>query len=1120
MSLKKYLSAISPSSFGAVSETALYTPIATHILSGILNYAPKHYAINKSGAKGTPDIRIYSGEDISEWIVCEAKLHDTDIRKDRSRQRIWKEQVVDRGYIRAETVYVLLCAPRTFYVCGLDGAILDGIHIEDEELLDMKSGTHLPQTDVAFRSLLSRITYEASLERPQYEKFRRGELSSGYIQLTAETINNLHEVFDFSLRGLRAYGSQVFKQLKQEYQLVSSQLESLDQKLVDVGSDVKLQGLVKAHVRRLRRGHRLVLQLFEVDYPQFRHDQTYAGTKEESHFEDIFVTNTAYIALSRLFFVRICEDIGLTTRKISHEGPGLWQRFVDQMQGRYQDLIEVAYKDVAHIYSQLFEVSVFDWYGFGNGQLNDILERILFRLNAFSFKGINRDVLGSIYQYFRPKNERKRLGEYYTPEEVVDYILHQIGINDDHALMTKRILDPSCGSFTFGVRALLPLLKAGSHLSPSNQIELVRQCLIGYDINPFSVFLSHLSLLFTTLDIYLEAKKADKDYTIPGFNIQNRNSLTYITSQSQELYDVTGESADVDESVDYVVGNPPFVRNERLPAEDREVLNELFSTIKAGNTDLSVYFLHSAMKYWLKLGGVIGMVAPIGTANTKMAEQLRATLRDYTIFHIVSLEWMAKEVFSDADIIPMLIFARKERPSKNQTITVMTGLRHRAELKQAIENEKFFSAHASQLDYRKWLDLSPTGDWPLEVRAEDVPLLEKLNQQPKLETIARSSFAVKLGSKAKIVRPQDEEEIKESDVPFLTGQHICAFSLTDSDEIIDLSKISQADDASLWKDLRFYRENQGKIDESGLGRYDYKKEGLLNQNPSDTLCCFVSEIYVTLVAAVGDPLKACANNSVMVVTPFKYSAQVIASIINSRVSRYYSFLLLRSSILKRRRSTWYPRTLKNLPLPTLNDNQAARLQHLAVEADMISKGTQLNEVEAFLDLMSDIRGVTKAGFLNLRWTGGNSLLDRDDVAESKVENGELRIGSAVLSGEDMTLHLLRLALLGLDKEEIPVEEIQNMELPGDTTERARIAKETTGLSIKLEHTKERMKEINEEIDEIVAAGLGLSPGEHDVIRQRCQQFPLSVTVESPRYIWSPDRKRQARRFYQLGQRFK
>lgn len=573
----------------------------------------------------------------------------------------------------------MLCAPRTFYVCDLNGAILDGVHIEDNELIDIISDARLQITDSNFRNLLGRITFEASIQRPQYDQFRRGELSSGYITLSPETIDDLQDTFNFALRHLKAYCIQAFDHLKQEYQDASVQLKRCEKKLEDVGSDLKSQKKVLAQIGKLKRRHRLVLQLFEVDYPQFKHDQTYAGTEKEEHFEDIFITNTAYVALSRLFFVRICEDIGLTTRKISHEGPSLWRRFVANIRERYQDLIEIAYKDVWHIYSKLFEETVFDWYGHGNGQLNDILERILFRLNAFSFKDVSRDLLGSIYQYFRPKAERKRLGEYYTPDEVVDYILAQTGIAQDQQIMTKQILDPACGSFTFGVRALIPLLKSGAHLSAENRIEIARRCLIGCDINPFSVFLSHLSLLFATLDIYMQAKGQRADYALPSFGIYNRNSLTYFP-QTDELHVAIEEAEqEGEQKADYVVGNPPFVRNERLPAEDREVLDQLFSAIKTGNTDLSTYFLYCAMRYWLKDGGVLGMVAPIGTANTKMAEKLRTIFRDYpkfkwTLFHVVSLEWMAKEIFPDADIIPMLVFAKKQLPAKDHKITIMSGL--------------------------------------------------------------------------------------------------------------------------------------------------------------------------------------------------------------------------------------------------------------------------------------------------------------------------------------------------------------------------------------------------------------------------------------------------------------
>src|SRR5205085_9491840 len=133
--------------------------------------------------------------------------------------------------------------------------------------------------------------------------------------------------------------------------------------------------------------------------------------------------------------------------------------------------------------------------------------------------------------------ERKRLGEYYTPVEVVDFILARSGIADDPAIMQKRILDPACGSFTFGVRAAISLLRAGAGLSAKNRIDLVRTCLRGQDINPFSVFLSHLSLLFSLLDVYLKAKESKDDYEIMPLDVAVQNSLTLGIPSAREIGD-------------------------------------------------------------------------------------------------------------------------------------------------------------------------------------------------------------------------------------------------------------------------------------------------------------------------------------------------------------------------------------------------------------------------------------------------------------------------------------------------------------------------------------------------------------------------------------------------------
>ena len=202
----------------------------------------------------------------------------------------------------------------------------------------------------------------------------------------------------------------------------------------------------------------------------------------------------------------------------------------------------------------------------------------------------------------------------------------------------------------------------------------------------------------------------------------------------------------------------------------------------------------------------------------------------------------------------------------------------------------------------------------------------------------------------------------------------------------------------------------------------------------------------------------------------------------------------------------------------MSDGEAKRLHKLALDADAVSQGVQLDEIDAYLSMTAAGVTMTKAGFLGLKASGDK--IERVELADSKVTGEELRIGDAAILGEPAALKLIRLALLARDEDEIDAAGVQNILLPAEQSDRARLAKEIEGLAAQLQQRKQLMEDLCEEMDEIVAKALGLTAKEHDLVRKRCRQFPLSVTVESPRYVWSPDRKRQARRIYEPGERFR
>ncbi len=1127
VSLQKYIAEITKGL--PVSEVAFYTPLSVHVLRGGLGYPPKSCIINKAGATGIPDIRLLSEEDGSEWVICEAKLDDEEIRDNGKREDLWRDQIIAKGYLSPETVYVLLCAPRSFYICDVVGELLEAVHLDTERevLMDPRSGEELPAADENLRKLLHLITADESRARPQYEKFRRGELKSGFLPLSADTLPKLHDVFDVSMRELKRYCKRAFEYYQQKYNEFLEKLREQQMELERAGSDDAWARRVRRRVLRLRKEYQVQTALFEVDYPLFKESQTYCGTSEERDFEDIFVSNTSHIALGRLFFARICEDTGLVSKKISNTGMKVWHKLMLSLPRMYKGIVELAFTDITPVYARLFESSVFDWFGTINDELDRILETILFRLNAFCLARVDRDTLGTMYQYFRPPGERKRLGEYYTDDAVVDFVLSRCGITTDPEILTKRILDPACGSFTFGVRAFSAIRERAKHLSPQNQIELATKCISGYDINPFSTFLAHLSMLFACIDLYIQAKEKQPDFSMPPFGISNINSLTSAAALLGRTDADEKNAASGLRAFDYVVGNPPFVRNERIPEGDRDVIEQTFSAVKSHNTDLSVYFIYCALSVWLKDGGTLGMLAPIGLANTKMAARVRKLLRGvyretHCVTEVVSLEWMAKEVFPGADVIPMLLFAKREKPPLRHAVNVVGGLRSREDLRRAAKDPKFLQEHTSRIDYRTWLSLSPVGDWPLYVKREDVPILRKLSAAPTVSEIARTSFGVKPGAGARIAVPQGEARQRGKVVPFLMGQHICAFGLSEPSEFIHLDRIDEASDGSIWRDLSFYEQAR---DANGDLAGDSGGTSLLHEVndrvPSDTACCLLPSVYVALVAVVVDPLKVCASNSALVAAPLKYDAHTLCAVINSTASRYYSFLLLRSAILLRRRCNWFPRVIDNLPLPNLDARTAKKLSGLSREATRLSEDVALSVIEVFERGMKGTTEATKAGFLGVNWSAGDFVLDRDDFADAAVRGKTLSVGECRITAPDADLlHLLRAAVLASDADELAASEIQDILLPADQEARSRLAAEVVNFEKDLESRKKRMDEICQEIDTIVAEGLGLTPEEHSVIQKRCQEFPLSVTVGRPRYVWSADRKVQARRIYEEGERFK
>ncbi|MCP8320024.1 MAG: N-6 DNA methylase [archaeon] len=153
--------------------------------------------------------------------------------------------------------------------------------------------------------------------------------------------------------------------------------------------------------------------------------------------------------------------------------------------------------------SRVFEYDTFFWFvDLANvyPQLGRILTRYLTDvikvLALMDFTGVSTDLVKQMYQGFFDAATRKALGEFYTPDILVDQVLDTIAYIDKTPL-TALILDPACGSGTFLVRAIDRFMSAsnGEMISKSDALMKITNQIIGVDIHPFAVAMAKVNYL-------------------------------------------------------------------------------------------------------------------------------------------------------------------------------------------------------------------------------------------------------------------------------------------------------------------------------------------------------------------------------------------------------------------------------------------------------------------------------------------------------------------------------------------------------------------------------------------------------------------------------------------------
>ena len=129
-----------------------------------------------------------------------------------------------------------------------------------------------------------------------------------------------------------------------------------------------------------------------------------------------------------------------------------------------------------------------------------LLKTVAHRVAKFDWQEAPTDIAAILYETVIPAEERRTLGEYYTPDWLARSIVREM-VDDP---LDQSVLDPACGSGTFIAEAVAHFIEAADRnpsLNPKERLERLRMSVSGIDVHPVAVHLARAAWVLAALPV-------------------------------------------------------------------------------------------------------------------------------------------------------------------------------------------------------------------------------------------------------------------------------------------------------------------------------------------------------------------------------------------------------------------------------------------------------------------------------------------------------------------------------------------------------------------------------------------------------------------------------------------
>ncbi len=451
---------------------------------------------------------------------------------------------------------------------------------------------------------------------------------------------------------------------------------------------------------------------------------------------ELFFYRVGYFTMTRLLLARTWEDIGFIDQTLYDGGLAKWY---ENFNREIRRVLKYAFDLAAERYRWLFNVdNNYTWYE----PSDETLIEVLYELSNFYLGKLNQDILGTIYEEYIDKVDKRQKGQYYTPREIVEFIWDRVGfVKDEEFFRYKEgkreprlIFDPVAGSGGFLVEAVRRIRENSKiNYADFNDVLDLRTSILtgvfGSELSPFPYYITEVNLLIQLTPVIkrmMDMKRGFRGKGTPALGVVPVDALSlynpeqlsleqeeYNFDQARDLLPLESQKRVVfqkikktlDGKFSYCCANPPYVGEKGNKELFRATLERFpyWREFYQGKMDYLYFFIIlglSKLSDYGRLGFITTAYWPAADGASKLRKYIlqNAKIREMVFFEDVKIFEYARGQHNMVFILEKCSGGERERERDENRIKVVQVLAKHQEIpgNTIREKLKFLTGHIQE----------------------------------------------------------------------------------------------------------------------------------------------------------------------------------------------------------------------------------------------------------------------------------------------------------------------------------------------------------------------------------------------------------------------------------------